>query len=112
MKEISLHPSLLGCLSIISHWRFLLQLLYPELGIELPERSYGGDCRLYIPGKGINWQPIKDTLFDEFVIAHTLGWWGKAIIIRDRKLLWILSLGFEFMELTFSHMLPNFNECW
>ena len=51
-------------------------------------------------------------MFDEFVVAHTLGWWGKAIIIRDRKLLWILSVGFECMELTFSHMLPNFNECW
>lgn len=89
-----------------------MQLLYPDLGVELPERSYGGDCRLYIPGQGINWGPIRDTLFDEFVIAHTLGWWGKAIIIRDRKLLWILSLGFEFMEMTFSHMLPNFNECW
>lgn len=89
-----------------------MQLLYPSLGIELPERSYGGDCRLYIPGKGMNWETINATLFDEFVIAHTLGWWGKAIIIRDTKLLWILSVGFEFMELTFSHMLPNFNECW
>lgn len=33
-----------------------LQQLYPELGVELPERQYGGDCALYIPGKGINWQ--------------------------------------------------------
>ena len=24
----------------------------------------------------------------------------------------MLSIGFEFMELTFQHMLPNFNECW
>jgi hypothetical protein len=34
----------------------VLQHLYPELGVELPERQYGTDCRLYIPGQGINWQ--------------------------------------------------------
>lgn len=27
-------------------------------------------------------------------------------------MLWVLSIGFELMELTFQHMLPNFNECW
>ncbi len=36
----------------------------------------------------------------------------QALIIRDYALLWVLSIGFEFMELTFQHMLPNFNECW
>ena len=55
---------------------------------------------------------INSTLFDEFVIAHTLGWWGKAVILRNYPMLWLLSVGFEFMELTFQHMLPNFNECW
>ena len=55
---------------------------------------------------------LYDTIFDEFVVAHTLGWWGKALIIRDYPMLWTLSVGFEFMEMTFSHMLPNFNECW
>ena len=57
-------------------------------------------------------QVIRGTLFDEFVVAHTLGWWGKAVIIRNLPMLWILSVGFELMELTFQHMLPNFNECW
>lgn len=33
-------------------------------------------------------------------------------MIRDWALLWVLSIGFELMELTFQHMLPNFNECW
>lgn len=51
-------------------------------------------------------------MFDEFVLAHILGWWGKAIMIRNQPLLWVLSIGFESMELTFRHMLPNFNECW
>jgi phosphatidylserine synthase 2 len=33
-------------------------------------------------------------------------------MIRNQPLLWVLSIGFELMELTFRHMLPNFNECW
>ena len=73
---------------------------------------YGEDCRLWIPGHGIHWQVIKDTLFDEFVVAHTLGWWAKALILRNSVMLWSISILFEFMELTFQHMLPNFNECW
>ena len=56
----------------------LSQHLYPELGVDLAERAYGGDCRLYIEGQGINWQVIKATLFDEFVVAHTVGWWCKV----------------------------------
>ncbi|KAK9815001.1 hypothetical protein WJX73_004520 [Symbiochloris irregularis] len=92
--------------------RSYLQFLYPNLGVHLPERAYGSECRLVIPGKGINWEVIKATLFDEFVVAHTLGWWGKALILRNYLLLWILSVGFELCELTFQHMLPNFNECW
>ena len=36
----------------------------------------------------------------------------KALILRDWAMLWTLSIGFELMELTFQHMLPNFNECW
>ena len=98
------------------------------------------------------------------MLAHIIGWWGKAILIRNQPLLWVLSIGFELMEvsffileihllwfpfsvwvdclllcpwsiwsslydqsslvftvdwilcwsfqLTFRHMLPNFNECW
>ncbi|WVZ99529.1 hypothetical protein U9M48_044808 [Paspalum notatum var. saurae] len=93
--------------------RHFMKHLHPDLGVELPERSYGADCRLYVPenpkNKFIN---IYDTLFDEFVVAHILGWWGKAVMIRNQLLLWVLSIGFELMELTFRHMLPNFNECW
>ncbi|KAL0723516.1 hypothetical protein Bca4012_038115 [Brassica carinata] len=55
---------------------------------------------------------FQDTVFDEFFLAHIFGWWGKAILIRNQPLLWVLSIGFELLELTFRHMLPNFNECW
>ncbi|CAN4121742.1 unnamed protein product [Withania somnifera] len=90
-----------------------MRYLHPDLGIELPERSYGADCRIYVPDHSTNrFKNLYDTLFDEFVLAHIIGWWGKAIMIRNQPLLWVLSIGFELMELTFRHMLPNFNECW
>ncbi|TQD77799.1 hypothetical protein C1H46_036703 [Malus baccata] len=81
--------------------------------LELPEKSYGADCRIYLPENPTNrFKNVYETLFDEFVVAHIVGWWGKAILIRNQPLLWVLSIGFELMELTFRHMLPNFNECW
>lgn len=92
--------------------RQFLAKLYPKLGVELPERAYGDSCDLWITGQGINWKVLQDTVFDEFVLAHALGWWGKAVILRDNYMLWTLSIGFELMEKTFQHMLPNFNECW
>ncbi|KAL6566364.1 heat shock protein Pss1 [Orobanche gracilis] len=134
--------------------RQIMGFLHPDLGVELPERSYGADCRIYMPENPTSshsnkapfsngtksffedtlckcnggWREylyeanehartndsicLQETLFDEFVLAHILGWWGKAIMIRNQPLLWLLSIGFELMELTFRHMLPNFNECW
>jgi hypothetical protein len=32
-------------------------------------------------------QTLHDTVWDEFVVAHTLGWWGKALIIRNHTML-------------------------
>lgn len=43
---------------------------------------------------------LQDTLFDEFVLAHIFGWWGKAIMFRNQPLLWVLSIGFELMEVS------------
>jgi hypothetical protein len=79
--------------------RRFLKFLHPELGLELKERSYGADCRIYTPENPTNkFANVWDTLFDEFVIAHILGWWGKAIMVRNLPLLWVLSIGFEVME--------------
>jgi phosphatidylserine synthase 2 len=93
--------------------RQFMKYVHPDLGVELPERSYGADCRIYTPEnpKG-RFNNVYETLFDEFVLAHVLGWWGKATMIRNQALLWLLSIGFEMMEVTFNNMLPNFNECW
>ncbi|KFG39615.1 phosphatidyl serine synthase [Toxoplasma gondii p89] len=49
---------------------------------------------------------------DVFVLAHFFGWLVKALIIRDARLLWILSVLFEWMEISLRHILPNFWECW
>jgi len=93
--------------------RWLLSKLDSSLGKRLPERSYAEDCRLYTPeNPNSSFYPLMSTLNDEFMIAHGLGWFGKALLLRDVKLCWILSLLFEIMELTFEHMLPNFAECW
>ncbi|KAE8736362.1 CDP-diacylglycerol--serine O-phosphatidyltransferase 1 [Hibiscus syriacus] len=92
--------------------RQFMKFLHPDL--ELPERSYGADCRIYTPENpsSSRFKNVYETLFDEFVVAHIFGWCGKAILIRNQPLLWVLSIGFELMEFTFRHMLPNFNECW
>ncbi|GMH38547.1 hypothetical protein BSKO_06431 [Bryopsis sp. KO-2023] len=92
--------------------RLFMKHLSGELGVDLAERAYGADCSLWDSERGIHWNVIKDTVWDEFVIAHTFGWWFKAVMVRDHFLLWVLSVSFEVMELTFQHMLPNFNECW
>lgn len=96
----------------------------------MPERSYGGDCGLFrrksssgfpdgapSPPSSVfpyelNLASIKATLLDEFVVAHALGWWAKAILLRDRRVLWPLSVGFELAEGALAHALPNFSECW
>ncbi|KAL7001071.1 heat shock protein Pss1 [Sarracenia purpurea var. burkii] len=81
--------------------RQFMKFLHPNLGVELPERSYGADCRIYVPENPTNrFKNVYDTLFDEFVLAHIFGWWGKAIMIRNQPLLWVLSIGFELMEVT------------
>ena len=91
----------------------VLPAIDPTLGHELPERAYGEDCRIYAPDHPDGpWGNVKAVVLDEFVIAHILGWWGKAVMIRDFKVLVTLSIGFELCELTLHHILNNFNECW
>ncbi|KAI7857036.1 phosphatidyl serine synthase-domain-containing protein [Circinella umbellata] len=76
----------------------------PQLGEQLPERSYADQCDLSL-------ETFKNQI-DIFVLAHVLGWYGKAIILRDYWLCWILSVTFEFCEYSLEHQLNNFAECW
>ncbi|KAF5837811.1 PSS-domain-containing protein [Dunaliella salina] len=97
--------------------RAFMRHLHPSLGVEINYRTYASDCRLLVekqPGGGLalNWQGIKSTLLDEFVPAHLIGWWAKALVLRNHFILWVISIGFELLELSLGHMLPNFNECW
>ncbi|KAJ1800866.1 hypothetical protein LPJ59_000750 [Coemansia sp. RSA 2399] len=84
--------------------RQIMTFFDPELGIVLPERSYGDKCEL-------TWANVREGI-DIFVLAHSLGWFGKALIIRNHTMCWILSITFELSEYSLAHHLPNFNECW
>ncbi|KAI8854539.1 phosphatidyl serine synthase-domain-containing protein [Chytridium lagenaria] len=84
--------------------RQLLKYIDPSLGVPLPEKSYAEDCSI-----------TAETLWDQmdvFVLAHTLGWFAKSLILRDYWFCWILSVMFEIMEYSLAHQLPNFAECW
>ena len=74
----------------------LAQNLSPSLGVELVERAYGEDCRpLYrnvrcsraaggaSPERAhATPRACRAMIMDEFVSAHTLGWWAKALMLR------------------------------
>jgi len=93
--------------------RRLLSYLYPELGTQLPERSYADQCDVYTPNDPVSkFRNVRDTLNDEFIWAHVIGYILKAIMFRDFKLCWILSLSFEIVEISLQHIMENFKECW
>jgi phosphatidylserine synthase 2 len=84
--------------------RTIFKFIDPTLGVKLPEKNYGDTCELSV----VN---IYNQL-DRFVLAHTIGWIAKAVILRDYWLCWLISVLFEFMEYSLEHQLPNFGECW
>ncbi|KAL1950514.1 hypothetical protein VTO73DRAFT_5638 [Trametes versicolor] len=84
--------------------RSMMKFLDPSLGKPLPEKSYAENCDLTVQNV---WNAI-----DIFCLAHALGWFGKALILRDYWFCWILSIAFEFAEYSLQHQLANFAECW
>lgn len=88
----------------VSSARELLTYIDPNLGRPLPEKSYAEDCAFTV-------QNIIGAL-DIFCVAHGLGWFCKALILRDYWFCWILSIAFELAEYSLQHQLPNFEECW
>ncbi|KNH05885.1 phosphatidylserine synthase [Perkinsela sp. CCAP 1560/4] len=89
--------------------RKFFQLLDPALGVPLEEALYATDCSI-CSIKDL--KKIWDALFDEFVVAHTIGYWVKMLVLRDFWLVFALSLGFEVIECTLQYWLENFKECW
>ena len=88
-------------------------LLDSRLGVPLPEKNYAEACEIYLPlhPSGNPFFNVADRI-DIFVIAHFFGWLVKAWVLRNWSILWITSLAFEFCEVSFNHLLPNFYECW
>ncbi|KAH7089387.1 PSS-domain-containing protein [Auriculariales sp. MPI-PUGE-AT-0066] len=82
--------------------RSIMKWLDPSLGVPLPEKSYAEDCTFSFTTV---WNAV-----DIFCLAHALGWFGKALILRDYWFCWILSIAFEFAEYSLQHQLPNFAE--
>lgn len=92
--------------------RQLLKHVDPTLGVELAEQDYGGNCLIYDPD--VPNDPFHNFMdkMDGFVTTHFIGWWLKTLIIRDYWLCNVLSIGFELLEYSLQHQLPNFSECW
>ena len=84
-------------------------LHYIDPSLKLSE----ADSHTLIYTRRCDWSP--DNIWrhlDIFVPAHIIGWAGKALIIRHYLLLWTVSTLWEVTEIFFSHILPNFQECW
>ena len=67
--------------------------------------------KLYALDCSFTWDNLYGRM-DIFIPAHFLGWIFKAVLIRHHVLLWTISISWECTELFFSHVLPNFAECW
>ncbi len=92
--------------------RSLLIMLDPKLTEKIVERDYSIDCRVYTPeNKDSNFANIVET-FDVYISTHLFGWLLKTFIYRNNIIIWTLSAGFEFLEVSLTHWFPNFNECW
>lgn len=93
--------------------RAFLKHFDPKLGVELPEESYAADCRIFTPeNPESRFYNVRNTFFDRFVIMHFFGWIVGSLMVRSYFISWVLSVMFEFYELSFRHWLANFNECW
>jgi phosphatidylserine synthase 2 len=77
--------------------RFMMTLIDPNLGVPLPEKSYADDCSLtaaniWVCPCGLcvfgGSNEVQNAL-DIFCVAHTLGWFGKAMILRDYWFCWV-----------------------
>ena len=87
-----------------SHARQALTYLYPYLGTPLDEKTYADKCELTFA----NFYGAIDIFF----VGHLLGWVVKALMLRDWRICWVISVQWELIEVVFRHLLPNFAECW
>ena len=63
--------------------------LRQDLGEPIPEKDYGGNCKLYDSMNPEDpFHNIKDKM-DIFIAGHLFGYWCKTLIFRD----WWLTTG-------------------
>jgi phosphatidylserine synthase 2 len=93
----------------LSTVKMIAALYDPRLKEPLPEQSYAEDCRLGTPEDP--WKFVH-TITDVFLLAHAAGYWAKTLVLRDWRLVTAVSIGFELLEVSLQHVLPNFKECW
>jgi phosphatidylserine synthase 2 len=95
--------------------REVLRVLDPTLDSTLAPlentKEYATDCRV-VDSSGFPSRILHDTIFDIFFLSHFIGWFCVMIMFRDWWICWLMSIHFEFLEMTFQYMLPNFKECW
>ncbi|KAL3097481.1 hypothetical protein niasHS_003929 [Heterodera schachtii] len=84
----------------------VLSWLDPELGHRnLSEKMYAVNC------SDVTLERLWGYM-DIFAVGHFLGWAMKALLIRHSIICWYISIWWELTEIVFSHLLPNFQECW
>ncbi|TYZ63650.1 hypothetical protein PybrP1_006783 [[Pythium] brassicae (nom. inval.)] len=83
-----------------------MQFFFPEVG-SLAKSPAGVKLECDINGNTI-YRGVSSIWF----LAHVTGWWGKMCMFRDWRFCWVLSVAFEFLELTFQFVIPDFQECW
>jgi len=88
--------------------RQLLKYLDDSLGEPIPEKDYGGNCRIYDWEKPSN--PFHNVIekIDVFIFAHSFGYWCKTLIFRDWWLTTVISVMFEFLEYSLEHQVKFF----
>ncbi|CAH8866569.1 unnamed protein product [Trichobilharzia szidati] len=89
--------------------RAILIWVYPELKhmrhSDILDKEYAVNC------SQVSLARIYSHM-DIFALAHFFGWLVKAILLRHHIIAWTLSINWEITEVAFSHILPNFSECW
>ena len=62
--------------------------------------SYDGDCD--------DWRNAQ--IVDIFFFSHLIGYAAMAYSVRSVPVAWVVSIGFEFIELSLKNWMPNFKE--
>ncbi|XP_073250903.1 phosphatidylserine synthase 1-like isoform X2 [Porites lutea] len=87
-------------------FRNILFFFDPSLKDEGPDtKEYAVNC------SQLTWERLWGHC-DVFAFSHFFGWALKALLVRNAPLLWTSSIMWEVTEVFFSHLLPNFAECW